>query len=174
MNGLFIIELEKFIKNTYGEETWKAIAMEVDEEILDAKPEKDYPNHSFINLLEITSRTSGHATSKILEDYGVYLAPLIQKMYKLPLNQPFLEVLEKTEVFIKSRNDNSNGSIGSTTINVIRINSRRLEIIYSSTRDVPELAVGILKGLAKLYNVRVVTEVIKLSDGNYLITLETR
>lgn len=174
MEGIFIIELENFIKNTYGENTWKEIKKEADPEILQAKPEKDYPNSVFINLLQLTSKSSGQDSSKILEDYGKYLAPLIQKMYKLPLNHSFLEVLEKIEVFLRHKHENSSTSIGSTSINVIRINNRRLEIIYSSTRDIPQIAVGILKGLATIYQVRIVTDLIKLSDGNYLIILETR
>jgi len=126
----------------------------------------------FQKLLAGISESVSIQPEILLDEFGSYLAPLLAGLYKQKGEWNILDLLEYAEKEIHKNNRNKLTIADPARLKIIRINRLRVEIIYSSPRNLPHLGVGIIKGLASYLNEKIVVEMYPLPDHSHLITVE--
>jgi hypothetical protein len=154
VHGFILTEIRGYVTAKLGAESWKVLLKEAGLGGQEYVNFREYPDEEVGALVTTAARITGLTVPAILEDFGIYLAGNLMRIYR-PLVRPewklldFLENVESTvHDVVRSRNRHARPP----GLRAVREAPDRVVIIYSSGRKLCPLAVGIVRGLSAHYD----------------------
>jgi hypothetical protein len=159
MNSFFVEATKNFLAKKFGK---LVISNET-------SVETDNQETQFFELIENASEKSGVPKTEIFFELGQHLAAPILDNLEIRKDTSFFDLLLKSEIILKK-----SGYLGQArdnlSVRTIKINNKRIEVIYRSGRDIPDFALGLITGAAKYCQQTLIkADLSKLADGSYLI-----
>lgn len=154
MHGFILSEIRGYVTAKLGAESWKVLLKEAGLAGKEYVNYREYPDEEVVALVATASRITGLEVAAILEDFGVYLAADLMRIYR-PLVKPewnLLDFLEHVEATIHGVVRSRNRQARPPGLRAIREAPDRVVVIYSSGRRLCALAVGIVQGLSAHYH----------------------
>lgn len=154
MHGLIFVLLKKYIESTYSKEFW--IKRKKDAGIAQKKysMEKSYPTNEIFKILQSISVTTGVSHHELLEKFGTFLVSDLLAVYGNYVNENWksYDLLRHTETIMHKAVRTENKGASPPILNVSAVSDKLIIIDYNSRRRMASLAIGIIKGIAKIYN----------------------
>lgn len=158
MHGTMFLHLRNFIEERHGERAWN--------EILDAAglgpriylPIQTYADAELGAIVATAAKKSGLPVALLLEQFGEHVAPHLLEMYRHLLKPGWrtLDVLEHVEKTAHRAVRAEQRGAAPPYLEAARKSAQRIEIHYTSRRRLCFVARGIIRGLAKHFDERVV------------------
>lgn len=150
MHGIIFSALRGFAEKEFGSGTWVAVLKQA------ALPDRvylqvqEYPDAEAIALVLAASSLTGQPVAALLEKFGEFIVPDLMKMngHLLRPQWKTLDVIEHTEATIHKVIRVKNPGATPPELKTTRLSSDELLLIYTSSRRMCALAIGIGKGLA--------------------------
>ncbi len=156
MLGLIFCKLKDFVETSFSEAVWQELLSECNIKRPAYHDTIVYPDEELFCLIGKAVKKSGIPLPDLLEKFGKFIAPsLIEqgKQWKLIRNTwKTFEVTENLFSIHKGVLMFSSQATNPPDIQAKRISDTEIEVCYSSSKNIPELAVGVLKGIGKYYN----------------------
>lgn len=152
MHGLVFREFQKFYVNHFGHTEWINLTkvLHLDENHFEIN--ESYSDKSFMKLALGTIKKHNLNPRQTLEDFGKFMVPFLLRIYEPKPEWKTLDLLEHTEHEIHKTVRMRNKEASPPRLTIFRWDHDEVEIRYKSSRNIPFLAVGIIKGLANHYN----------------------
>ncbi|MGH9576943.1 MAG: heme NO-binding domain-containing protein [Terriglobales bacterium] len=153
MHGIIHAELRRFVETTHGVDAWGAVLAEAG---LDRKiylSTSTYPDAEAVAIVTAANKLTGIPASKLLEDFGEFIAPTLLSMFK-PLIKPTwktLEMLLNTEETIHKVVRMRNPGAEPPRLHFEPAGPGQLLFRYNSPRKMASVAKGIIRGVARHY-----------------------
>ena len=151
MHGIIMNQLRRFVIDRFGRDTWpeltQAAGVPLPNEPLTLGTL--YPDEYLAALLPVAVEASGLTAEQLLEDFGLYLAPALLRVYE-PLIDPdwrALEVIENTEGVIHTVVRQQNPGAAPPFLQVRRVSDDEVVLDYTSPRRLCAVANGIGRGM---------------------------
>ena len=153
MHGLIFLQLQKFAQNKAGSKAWDILLKEANLSGNSYSPVKTYPDEEAFALVGAASRILNQSASEILEAFGEFLAPELIYLYSKMLDPKWktLDVIENTEKLVHTAVRVGNPGAKPPVLECIRTTENELQIMYSSDRQMCQLAKGIITGIARYF-----------------------
>jgi hypothetical protein len=168
VHGIVLMELKKYVEQSYGTSTWKALLLAVDLQHRMYTTMGEYPDAEVLAIVQAASEATGKPTDAVLEAFGRFIVPDLVATYGF-LVQPgweALDLIEHTESTIHTVVRTRNGG-APPVLEVLRLGPDRLTIRYTSARRLCALAKGITKGVGDFYETPLdVSESACMSQGS--------
>lgn len=153
MHGLIFTELQKYVTQKFDYSTWKTL---LEKSNLPGKmymPTQVYPDSEVLAIVDTACKATGLGLAEILEDFGKFLVPDLLRVFSTSVKPEWktLDMLENIENTIhravRAREP------GATPPQLVckRLSPTKVEIIYTSSRKMCPLAMGLIKGVAEHY-----------------------
>lgn len=151
MHGLIFLQLQKFAQNKAGPQAWEILLKEANLPITSYSPVRAYPDQEVFALVGAASRILNQTPSEILEAFGEFIAPEMIRLYGRMLDPKWktLDVIENTEKLVHTAVRVGNPGAKPPVLECIRTTENELQIMYSSDRQMCQLAKGIITGIAR-------------------------
>ena len=152
MHGIVLMELKKYVEQSYGSPTWQALLLAAGLQNRMYTAMGEYADAEVLALVQAASEATGKAPDAVLEAFGRFLVPDLVETYRF-LVQPTwdaLDLIEHTESTIHTVVRTRDGATP-PVLEVQRLGPDRLSIRYSSVRKLCSLAKGITKGVGDFY-----------------------
>src|SRR6478735_6150893 len=154
MHGFIFIEFEKFALTQVPYRKWYEILAKNNLQDRQYSPVNLYPDSEIVDLLTTLSAETQTPAPKLLEHFGFSLVPDLLKVYRAYIDPDWsaLDLLENAESTIHAAVRRSTSGAAPPMLDVRRVSHNELEIRYVSPRNMVELGVGIIKGIAQEYS----------------------
>jgi len=172
MHGIILEQLRLFIFSTVNTHIWQEALTSIEAEKLGIDSDKFPEEQKFENFILHLVKLSGSKKEDFLVEFGNHLVPTLINIYKISPESKLLDTLIKVEESLHNTIHKNFLESEPVSLNVIRVNTKRAEIIYSSRFEMPEIAMGIIQGLGFYLKERTAIEYHLLADGNHLISVE--
>lgn len=144
-------QFRQYVTDTLGRDAWFPLA-----EMAGVPPENHrldavYPDEQIVALVLAASRTAGRPLNQVLEDFGIFIAPALLRIYA-PLIDPewrTLDVIEHTEQTIHTVVRARIEGAAPPALLASRVSPTEVRIDYRSKRGLCSLAEGIARGMAR-------------------------
>ena len=159
MHGLIANQLRSYAVTRYGRGAWSN-AIRISGAALPAGPpplDVTVPDEELVAVMVALAAAADTSIPLLLEDFGVYLAPGLLRIYA-PLVQPqwrTLDVIEHVEEQIHTAVRLRDRDADPPYLAARRCSPTEVEVVYTSPRRLCALAEGIVRGLAEHFNDRV-------------------
>lgn len=165
MHGAIVAELRSFYEYHNAEDLW--------EESVGRNIERNefYNDSFFRNLVHLLSVKLNNEPQQTLQSFGEFIAPYLLKLFPINTDRSIIDLLCDVKYEVNSFTHEIQ-LIDTSPFNVRRINGFRVEMVYHSRRNMPELRKGIILGLAKVMKQEVTVKLQKLRDFQTLIVVE--
>jgi hypothetical protein len=153
VHGFILSEIRGYVTAKLGAESWKVLLKEAGLAGKEYVNYREYPDEEVVALVVTASRVTGLEVAAILEDFGVYLAADLMRIYR-PVIQPqwkLLDFLDHVEQSVHDVVRSRNRQARPPGLRAVREAPDRVVVIYSSGRRLCALAVGIIRGLSAHY-----------------------
>jgi hypothetical protein len=154
MHGFIFIEFEKFVLGQIDFKVWRQTlqANQIDSSLF--SPTELFPDSKLVEMLTLAAEVAKRTPESLLESFGAFLVPDLMKVYRAYIDPAWktLDVLERAETTIHVAVRKSTAGAAPPILQVQRLNPREVQIVYVSNRNMPELGVGIVKGLGAYFN----------------------
>lgn len=153
MHGIIMNQLRRFVIDRLGRDAWPELTRAAGVPLPD-KPltvGTTYPDEYLAALLPVAIQVSGLPAEQLLEDFGVYLAPALLRVYE-PLIDPgwqALDVIENTEAVIHTVVRQQNSGAAPPFLQVRRVSDDEVVLDYTSARRLCAVAKGIGRGMGE-------------------------
>jgi len=173
MRGMIFTELMELIEEKFGYD-------KLDDVIDAAGLDNDgaytstgsYPFEELVKIVVSLSEQTNIAVPDLLEAYGEYLFPkLIAAFPKFGEANDILEFVESVEDYIHVQVRKLYPDAELPTFEVISFNSDELKFNYVSSKNIPQLAKGLIKGAATHFQQAVDVSFEDTQDGKFLFTV---
>ncbi|GAB2536020.1 heme NO-binding domain-containing protein [Rufibacter soli] len=153
MHGFIVLELEKFIMTQYGFTAWNAISKKANATNISIDGNQVYPDAMVFTLVTEAVEYIQMEPGTFLEQFGKALVPNLLKVYKAYIDPSWktLDILENTENTMHHAVRTNNPNVTPPILEITRKSSKAMEIIYRSKRNIPQLGLGIIKGIAAYF-----------------------
>lgn len=148
-------QFQRFVVNQFGREAWSQLTTAADVplggELLPVGA--TYPDAYLFAMVPVASQATGIAVPDLLEQFGVFLAPTLLRVYD-PLIDPAwrtLDVIANTETAIHRVIRQRNPEAAPPELRVERTRTDEVAIEYQSERRLCFVAVGIANGMASQF-----------------------
>ena len=120
-------------------------------------PVQEYPDAEVVALVSAASTITGRPISAVLEDFGEFIAADLMKMYGHLMKPHWktIDVIENTEGSVHTVVRVKNPGAKPPHLKAIRVDKDEVLLMYTSPRQMCDLAIGIGKGLAKHFREKV-------------------
>jgi predicted hydrocarbon binding protein len=151
MHGLIFLQLQKFAQNKAGPQAWEILLKEANLPVTSYSPVRAYPDQEVFAIVGAASRILNQTPSQILEAFGEFIAPELIRLYGRMLDPKWktLDVIENTEKLVHTAVRVGNPGAKPPVLECIRTTENELQIMYSSERQMCQLAKGIITGIAR-------------------------
>jgi len=154
MHGFIFIEFDKFVlEHVHYTEWQQALKLhEIDNSSF--SPTELYPDEKMVEMLHLAAEVTNKSPNQLLELFGAFLVPDLMKVYRAYIDPSWktLDVLEYAETTIHVAVRKSTAGASPPILQVNRPSPREVIIEYVSPRNLPELGIGIIKGLGVYFN----------------------
>ncbi len=164
MYGVIISELRSFYIHNDAEDLWEeSIGNNIDHD-------KIYNDSVFKNLIHLLAVRSNQDFGEILRRFGEFITPFLLKLFPINTDRDIIELLSNIDNEVAPfRNEIQ--SVDASPFNVVNHEEGKVEMLYSSRKDMPELRIGMIIGLAKQMNENIKVDMTRNPAGETLITI---
>jgi len=151
MHGIIFAELQNYAETKHGQGTWNALLRNAGLENKVYLPIKEYPDAEVVALVGAASSMTGLSIAEVLENFGEFIAPSLMKMFGHLLLPEWktIDVIDNTEGTVHTVVRVKNPGAKPPQLRTVRRGPDEVVLVYTSPRQMCELAIGIGKGLAK-------------------------
>lgn len=172
-------QFRRFVIDRLGRDAWPELTRAAEVPLPDEPLALGtiYPDEYLAALLPIASRTTGIAVEALLEDFGVYLAPALLRVYEplIPSHWRALDVIENTEQVIHTVVRRQNPDASPPFLQARRVAPDEVVVDYTSPRRLCAVAKGIGRGMGQVLGEElVVSETDCMSHGDPCCRLSFR
>ncbi len=157
MYGAIFFHYKKFLEQMFGQDAWKTVLTKAGIRFKAYLATQTYSDEEFMTLLSQTSNAFNKPISSILEEFGMFIAPQLLKMYR-PLIKPewkTLDLIENVEETIHRVVRIRNPGAKPPHLQCERTSSNQVVIRYSSPRKICQFLKGIARGLSIGYQEKI-------------------
>jgi len=143
-------QFRQYVVTKLGREAWSEFTRELGVSEDQFRLSETYPDEHLLALVQSASRRTDLPVAMLLEDFGVYIAPALLRVYA-PLIMPHwrtLDVIAHTEQAIHTAVRSRMEGAAPPALMTRRISSGQVELDYHSERRLCAVAKGIARGLA--------------------------
>ncbi len=165
MYGAIIAELESFYKFHDAQDLW--------EDSIGANIERNkfYNDSVFKNLVHLLAIRLNKEPKQILQSFGEFITPYLLKLFPINTDRDIIDLLSNVEREVEPYRDEIQ-MVDTSPFNISKVNGRKIDMIYDSRKDMPELRKGIILGLAREMEQNIDVSIQKLEDNRSLISVE--
>jgi predicted hydrocarbon binding protein len=161
MHGVIVNQLRLFVVSTHGRDLWTRMRADTGVGIA-AVPAIDqtYDDGDVLALVKAAASASGTDPQALLEQFGVFLAPALLRIYEPLLQSEWrtLDVIERTEERIHRVVRRQDEKAAPPYLTATRRSPDVVEVHYVSPRRLCAVARGIMHGLATHFHERLEIE----------------
>lgn len=167
MYGIIHSELKRYIEIKYGEEVWKKALEDIGLRHKIYLTGGTYPDEEIKKIITAASGRR-HSIDSILEDFGLFIAPALMKMYKSLIKPEWrtMELLLNTEGTMHRVVRIRTPKAHPPYLKFEKTGSHTLLLHYDSPRRMAALAKGIMRGVAKHYGEKIRFQEQKKANGS--------
>jgi hypothetical protein len=153
MHGFILLEFEKFIIKEHGFKTWSTVSKNANAENLSIDANQVYPDTVVFSLVGEAIKLLEVEAGDFLEKFGYTLVPSLLKVYKAYIDPSWrtIDLLEHTERTMHHAVRTNNPNVAPPILEIERKSPKSIHITYRSKRNIPQLGVGVIKGIANYY-----------------------
>jgi Protein kinase domain/Haem-NO-binding len=153
MHGLIFLQFQRFIRRQGGTQASELVLREANLPAKSYAPVCDYPDEEALALFTAASRTLRRPAAELLEAFGAFIAPHFLRLYGrlIPRTWMTLDLIENTEPIIHAAVRAANPGARPPILDCMRTAEDEIQIMYSSDRQLCDLAKGLVKGIAAHY-----------------------
>lgn len=150
MHGIIFSQLRKYVVTKQGSRAWSTLLKHAQLENRSYLSVSEYPDAEMEALVSAAAKMSGQSATVVLEDFGVFIAPLLMNTYRhlIPGDWKTLDVIEKTEETIHHVVRVQTPGAKPPVLRTTRRSEDEVVLIYGSPRKLCALAIGIARGVA--------------------------
>lgn len=169
MKGVVFVALAEMMQNNYGHRTWNDI---LEKSQLESQGiytvAETYKDEEAIKLLQVISVKLNKSSDDVLKLFGFFLFFYFSKHYPHFFHaKKFSDFLLSVDEIIHTEIKKISPSSNPPQIKATIINDHNINVSYSSNRKLCSLAIGLIKGAAKMYGHSVVVEHLQcMHDGH--------
>ena len=158
MHGIIHLELEKFVVAGFGRPAWEKLLEKTGLTNRIYTPVQTYPDEDIVQIVTAAVEMTGKSQTDILEAFGEHVVPTYLHVYGALLDSEWktLDVIEHTEETIHRVVRMRQPGAAPPRLQVERKSPEEVVITYDSPRKLCAVARGIVRGIAKRYEERVV------------------
>lgn len=174
MYGLIMNQFRQYVSNVLGSTAWEELTEAANIPTHSYFMGEVYPDEHLFKLVLATSRRTGTPLPVLLEQFGMFIAPTLLRVYR-PLLQPdwrTLEVIEHTEQAIHTVIRRRDPGATPPRVACERVTPAEVLVEYRSARRLCSVAKGIMQGIATEFGDRIViteTECMHFGDQRCLM-----
>ncbi|MFY0686774.1 MAG: heme NO-binding domain-containing protein [Cyclobacteriaceae bacterium] len=170
MHGYIINQFALFLISIRKLDSWEQLAGSCGLPLpVDSKSQ--YENAVFDELLSTYSQSVAIEESELLNEFGRFLIKSLLESKELNIQRDIVQLLIDSKAELDYLLDPHFHEI-IPNLQAIRVTDSRVEIIYHTGRDLPELGIGLIEGLAEYTGDRVDVSHMPVMDGSHLLTVE--
>ncbi len=157
MYGLIFFYIQKFAESAASNTiSWSSVRSSVATGAARYLPSQTYPDADAVQLLTSIADSTGHPLPEVLERFGRFLAPHLVKVAGKLVEPGWrtLDLIEHTESIIHAMIRTSNPGALPPVLETVRPAPDELHLVYSSQRQLCQLARGLMHGMADHYHER--------------------
>jgi predicted hydrocarbon binding protein len=153
MHGVILLEFHRFVEARHGAEFWKDAVREAGLSNPVFMPTQHYPDADLLALVSTVSRKVGTEPAPLLEDFGAHMVPALIALYSALIEAQWtlLDLLEHTEATIHRVVRIRVPGAAPPQLKSRRLSPTEVELLYASERKLCALALGIIKGFARVF-----------------------
>jgi len=153
MHGAILAELHKYVDAKFGEATWTDLLQRAGRAGKEYDPLGDYPDEDATALVSTASAMTGAPVTKLLGDFGEFIAPELLKMFWGAIEPEWktLDVLLHAEDTIHRIVRLNSPHARPPKLRCERPQEKVVQIRYDSPRKMCSLATGLIRGIARHY-----------------------
>jgi len=177
VHGIIFEQLREYVWRNHGAQAWSEVLAEAAPGRRFYAPDTRYPDEELEALLAAASRKVGAERGQLLEEFGVFIAPMLFGLYRplISTDWDLLDFLEHVEETIHRVVRLDDPAAAPPRLHVERVDPSSVRIHYDSERNMCELAKGIVSGLQKEYGEPVtMTDLSCMKRGDPQCTVEVR
>lgn len=154
MHGLIFFYIQKFAESLAAEgKTKLPLRTTVSATSRSYLPTKSYPDEEAVSLLSSVADATGEPLVSLVEKFGYFLAAPLVKVAGQAVEPSWrtLDLIEHTESVIHTMVRATTPEATPPVLQTVRTADDELQLIYTSSRKLCQLAVGIIRGVADHY-----------------------
>lgn len=153
MHGLVFTYVQKFVQKEFGSDVWKALTSDAGVGGKSYSPAKSYPDEDALAIVGAASKMLELPAQEVLTTIGRGIAPDLMNLYRsrLPSHWGTIDLIENVEGIIHSAVRVGNPGAHPPVLDCVRDGQDKIQIIYSSHRQMCGLLRGIVDGVARHY-----------------------
>jgi hypothetical protein len=160
MHGIIFSELQTYAEAKHGRGTWDVLLRKANLENRVHVPTQVYADSEIISLVMAACAMTGLSVSAVLEDFGQFIVPSLLRMYGYLLKPEWrtLDVIDKTEETVHAVVRIKNPEAKPPNLKTQRLSPNEVLLVYTSSRQMCGLAIGIGVGLGQYFGETVVAD----------------
>ncbi|MCU0321871.1 MAG: heme NO-binding domain-containing protein [Chitinophagaceae bacterium] len=172
MHGIIFFQFNSFFVKNHGPHKWNELLRESELENKLYIPTKVYPDDDLKSLIHNAARLNNQTTSILLQEFGEFIVPSLLKVYAASINKDWtlFDLLENTEKSMHRAVRLSDKMADPPSLVCKRISRCSVQIEYTSNRNMVDLGIGIIYGLANYYNESISLKKKDINNG-YLLEI---
>jgi hypothetical protein len=153
VHGSIFFLLKKFIDNNFPIGAWDELVSRPSVNQASFELTHAYPLEKISGIISEASAITGLSAETLKERFGEYMVPDLFNLYKNYLQPDWrtFDVLLHTEKVMHGAVRKYNSTAHPPILNVSKVSEKLVIIDYYSKRKMSNLAVGIIKGIAKYF-----------------------
>jgi hypothetical protein len=158
MHGMIFSELENYTEAKHGRGTWNALLRRANLDNRIYLAVQEYPDSEIISLVMAASSMTELPVSAVLEDFGQFIVPALMRMYGHLLRPEWraIDVIEHTEGTVHAVVRVQRPGAQPPHLTTQRLSLNEVLLVYTSSRKMCGLAIGIGVGLGQHYGEKIV------------------
>ena len=153
MHGLVFTYVQKFVQKEFGNDVWKTLTSDAGVDGKSYSPARSYPDEDAVAIVGAAAKLLELPAQEVLTTIGRGIAPDLMNLYRsrLPSNWGTIDLIENVEGIIHSAVRVGNPGAHPPVLDCVRDGKDKIQIIYSSHRQMCGLLKGIVDGVARHY-----------------------
>jgi predicted hydrocarbon binding protein len=158
MHGIILTELQKFVTQRHGPETWVEILRRAGLGNPVYLTSATYPDSDVVAIVSTASTLSGASAADLLEDFGKALVPGLVQVYGRLVKRGWrtLDLIEHTEQTMHTVVRRQNPGAEPPRLRCTRVSPDEVVVTYTSERKLCPVAKGIIRGIAAHFQEKIV------------------
>jgi predicted hydrocarbon binding protein len=158
MHGIILTELQKFVTQRHGPETWAEILSRAGLRNTIYLTSATYPDSDVVAIVTAASQLSRTPAPDLLENFGAALVPGLVQVYGRLVKRGWrtLDLIEHTEQTMHTVVRRQNPGAEPPRLQCTRVSPDEVVVTYTSERKLCAVAKGIIQGIASHFQERVV------------------
>ena len=154
MHGLIHSLINQYIKERHGKDVLDQVVKNAGYSGKIYMQMSQYPDEEAVKIITAATTMLGADTKEVLFDFGKFIAPILADKYKFLIKPEW-----KTKEFLMNTEDTIHKTVRARHSEAMppklkfeEIGENKLRFTYNSERNMPEVAAGIMEGVAELHN----------------------